>query len=48
MIQVFGIPMGADPASFFANLFLAHKEADSVKAQRKLVKFNARKLSNWF
>ena len=28
MIQVTGIPMGSDRASFFANLFLDHKEAD--------------------
>ena len=25
MIQITGIPMGCDPALFFANLFLAHK-----------------------
>ena len=30
MIQVTGIPMVSDPAPFFANLFLAHKEADWV------------------
>ena len=35
MAQVIGIPMGSDPASFFTNLFLAHKEADWVKAQCK-------------
>ena len=35
MIQVIGIQMGSDPAPFFANLFLAHKEADCVKAQDK-------------
>ena len=40
MIQVIGIPMGSDPAPFFANLFLAHKEADWVKAQRKLGTIN--------
>ena len=33
LIQVIGIPMGSDPAPFFANLFLAHKEADWVKVQ---------------
>ena len=43
MIQVIGIPMGSDPAPFFANLFLAHKEADWVKAQRKLGTINVRK-----
>ena len=36
MIQVIGIPMRSDLAPFFANLFLAHKKADWVKAQRKL------------
>ena len=35
MIQVIGMPMmGSDPGPFFANLFLNHKEADWVKAQR--------------
>ena len=33
IIQVIRIPMGSDPAPFFANLFLAHKEHDWVKAQ---------------
>ena len=28
MIQVIGIPMRSDPAPFFANFFVAHKEAD--------------------
>ena len=28
--------MGSDLAAFFANLFLAHEEADWVKAQHKL------------
>ena len=36
MIQVTGIPVGHDLAPFFTNLFLAHKEADQVKAKRKL------------
>ena len=48
MIQVIGIPMGSDPAPFFANLFLAHKEADWVKAQRKLGIINVRKINNSF
>ena len=48
MIQVNGIPMGYDPAPFFANLFLAHKEADWVKAQRKLGTINVRKINNSF
>ena len=40
--------MGSDPAPFFANLFLAHKEADWVKAQRKLGTINVRKINNSF
>ena len=36
MIQVIGIPLGSDPAPFFANLSLAHKKADWVKVQLKL------------
>ena len=36
MIQVIGIPIGSNPALFFANLFLAHEQADWVKAQRKV------------
>ena len=40
MIQVIGIPMGCDPASCFANLFLAHKEADWVNLFRLLDKRN--------
>ena len=46
MIQVIGIPMGFDPAPFFANLFLAHKEADWVKAQCKLGTINVLKINN--
>ena len=48
MIQVIGMPMGSDPAPFFANLFLAHKEADWVKTQRKLGTINVRKINNSF
>ena len=33
---------------FFANLFLAHKEADCVKAQCKLGAINVRKINNSF
>ena len=36
MIQVVGISIGFEPAPFLADLFLAHKEADWVKAKRKL------------
>ena len=48
MIQVIGMPMESDPAPFFANLFLAHKEADWVKTQRKLGTINVRKINNSF
>ena len=48
MIQVIGIPMGSDPAPFFANLFLAHKVADWVKAQRKLGTISVQKINNSF
>ena len=40
--------MGSNPAPFFANLFLAHKEADCIKAQRKLVTINVKKINNSF
>ena len=46
MIQVTGIPTGSDTASFFANLFLAHKEADWVEAQCKLGTVNVQKINN--
>ena len=48
MIQVIGIPMGSDPAPFFSNLFLAHKESDWIKAQRKLGTINVRKINYSF
>ena len=50
MIQVIRIPMGSDPAPFFANLFLAQIEADWVKTPRKLGTINVRKMNNsfWF
>ena len=48
MILVIGIPMGSVPAPFFANLFLAHKKADWLKAQSKLGTVNFRKISNSF
>ena len=38
--------MGSDPVPFFANPFLAHKEADWVKTQRKLGTINVRKINN--
>ena len=43
MIQVIG------PSTiFFANLFLAHKEAEWVKAHCKLGKISVRKINNSF
>ena len=48
MIQVIGIPVRSDPAPFFANLFLAHKETDWVKAQDKLGTINVQKINNYF
>ena len=48
MIQVIGIPVGSDPAPFFTNLFLAHKEADWVKAQCKVGTISVQKINNSF
>ena len=48
MIQVIGIPMESDPAPFLANLFLAHKEGDWVRAQRKLGASILPKIDNSF
>ena len=48
MIQVIGIPMKSDPATFFEKLFLAHKDADSVKTQHKLGTINVGKINNFF
>ena len=48
MIQIIGMPVGSDPAPFFASLFLAHKEAGWVKAQSKLGTINVRKINNLF
>ena len=48
IIQVIGMAMGSNLAPFFTNLFQAHKEADWVKAQRKLGTINVRKINNSF
>ena len=48
MVQVIGIPVLSDSEPFFANLFLAHKEDDWVKVQRKLGAINVRKINNFF
>ena len=46
--QIIGIPMGSDPAPFFANLFLAFYEIRWINDQRKLGVINTRKLNNTF
>ena len=40
--------MESGPAPFFANLFLAHKEANWVKTQRKLGTINFRIINSSF
>ena len=46
-IQVIEIPIGSYPAPFFANLSLAHKEADWVKTKCWLGTINVRKINNY-
>ena len=46
--QIIGIPMGSDPAPFFANLFLASYESKWVNSQRKSKNKNIRKINNAF
>ena len=38
--------MASEPAPFFANLFLANKKADWIKAQRNLGTTNVQKINN--
>ena len=40
--------MASEPAPFFANLFLANKKADWIKAQRNLGTTNLQKINNYF
>ena len=40
--------MASEPAPFFANLFLANKKADWIKAQRNLGTSNVQKINNSF
>ena len=40
--------MASEPAPFFANLFLANKKADWIKAQRNLGTTNVQKINNSF
>jgi len=44
--QIIGIPMGSDPAPFFANFFLAYYECNYIKELRKKDPAEARKYRN--
>ena len=46
--QIIGIPMGSDPAPFFANLFLYFYESKWMKELKKNDLIKARKLCNIF
>ena len=46
--QIIGIPMGSDPAPFFANLFLAYHESLWIKSHSRLDLIRARRLFNTF
>ena len=46
--QVIGIPMGSDPAPFFANLFLYHFESKWIKKIKKTDIGRARRFANTF
>ena len=46
--QIIGIPMGFDPASFFANLFLYFYQIKWMNKLKKNDLIKARKLSNIF
>ena len=46
--QIIGIPMGSDPAPFFANLFLHYYESKWMKELMKKDLMQARKFSNLF
>ena len=46
--QDIGIPMGSDPAPFFANLFLYHYESNWLKKMQKTNNTIARKFGNVF
>jgi len=48
LCQVIGIPMGSDPAPFFANLFLYYFESRWINDLKKKDLVQARKLSNIF
>ena len=44
--QIIGIPMGSDPAPFFANFFLLHYESKWIDNLKKKDPWKARKFSN--
>ena len=46
--QKIGIPMGSDPAPFFANLFLFHYESKWIKTHSRTEFLRARRLFNIF
>ena len=46
--QIIGIPMGSDPAPYFANLFLYHFESKWTKSLKKIDTIRARKFCNTF
>ena len=46
--QVIGIPMGSDPAPFFANLFLAHYESNWIKSLSSSDYSRAKRFSHVF
>ena len=46
--QIIGIPMGSDPAPFFANLFLAYYESLWIKSHSRIDFIRARRLFNTF
>ena len=48
LCQIIGIPMGSDPAPFFANLFLYYFESEWMNDLKKNDLILARKLSNIF
>ena len=48
LCQIIGIPMGSDPAPFFANLFLYFYESKWMNELKKQDLIQARKLSNIF
>ena len=48
LCQIIGIPMGSDPAPFFANLFLCYYESRWMNELKKKDLIRARNLCNSF